>query len=322
MRNQTKQLLFSLLSLIGVVALLLWVFGDVSLTDVVGILLQANLGWVAVALIINIASFWIRAYRWCLLLRGAGSSLSVEQSFWALMAGYLASFAIPRIGDIFRCTMLKKMHNIALFRGLGTVTSERLIDIATMLVVVGISCLLQYEWLSNQLKNSLQGTHIASHYLLYLLFIGIGAGVVVLLLGVYKKKIHQRWISTWHLFWSGLLSIRNLRPRYAFLGSTILLWLFYYLSNYAFMQAYSATSDLPAQAGILLLATSSLAMLVPLQGGIGSFHAFTQATLVFYGVHKVHALATVTAIHLGYMLWVGLFGGYALFLLFRKTQKA
>ena len=74
---------------------------------------------------IGIVSHVLRAYRWKLLLEASGSPLTVTRSLAALFIGYIANLAVPRLGEVSRCLVLKRTNLIPVTSSLGTVVMER-----------------------------------------------------------------------------------------------------------------------------------------------------------------------------------------------------
>ena len=320
MNIERKQVLRYTFSFTIAVALLYWVLEDVSFKEWSAVFQTGEPIWIAVAFVCLLLGFWIRAYRWRLLLKAAGSSLSTSSSFWILMVGYLVNFAFPRAGELFRAGLLKRQYRIPLSKGFGTVISERILDIIAAFAFVGVSLLLEYVRLWSYLRTTLT-QEIFSRALLYL-------SVAVLLLGVAYLILRYRYTTYLSRLggflsrlWKSIYSIWQLRSSWKLYTSTILIWGTYYLGNYFFMQAYVETKALPLQAGVLLIATSSLGMMLPVPGGIGTFHALAQKTFVWYGVEKTSALAVAFAIHFSFTIAVVVCGGIGLLLYIGQKKR-
>ena len=236
------------------------------------------------------------------------------------MVGYLVNFTFPRAGELFRAGLLKKKYRISLAKSLATVIYERILDLLVALAFVGISLLLEYE----QLRSYLRVAYSKLSYwqvLLYLIVAAVLTATLYVLLrryyGTYLVKL-QDFLAR---LWRSIYSIHQIRSPFRLCVSTLLIWSSYYLSNYFFMQAYAETEDLPLQAGVLLIATSSLGMILPVPGGIGTFHTFAQKTFMWYGVEKAAALAVAFAIHFGFTAAVIVFGGVGLLLCTSPKEK-
>jgi uncharacterized protein (TIRG00374 family) len=57
------------------------------------------------------------------------------------MIGYFANLALPRLGEVTRCTVLAKYERIPFQKSFGTVVAERAFDFITFLVLFFINIL-------------------------------------------------------------------------------------------------------------------------------------------------------------------------------------
>ena len=136
-RTLLKALRFFLFLAIGLFLLYLAV-QEVSIEEFVATLKKANFGWVALALFFALIGYLSRAYRWKLLIKPLNYDPPFRNVFYALMLGYTANFALPRIGEVTRCGSLRKSDQIPLDSLLGTVIIERAIDLLVLLSITVI----------------------------------------------------------------------------------------------------------------------------------------------------------------------------------------
>jgi len=124
-KNITKFLLF-----LGVSAFLFYlVFREQNWTELLSVLKDdVNYTWIGVACILGIASHVSRAMRWQLLTASMGYKIRFWNSFMGVMIGYFANLAIPRIGEFTRCGVVNKYEKVPFSNLLGTVVTERIID--------------------------------------------------------------------------------------------------------------------------------------------------------------------------------------------------
>src|SRR5687767_839379 len=71
-----------------------------------------NYFWIAVSLLVAIAGFFSRAYRWKMQITPTGYKASLADIYHAMMVGYLANLVLPRAGEVIRCSLLKRTDNI------------------------------------------------------------------------------------------------------------------------------------------------------------------------------------------------------------------
>src|SRR3712207_1584790 len=69
---------------------------------------HVNYFWIAVSLLLGIAGYFSRAYRWKMQLEPLGYQLTVFETYHAIMVGYLANLVLPRAGEVIRCSILSK----------------------------------------------------------------------------------------------------------------------------------------------------------------------------------------------------------------------
>ena len=62
---------------------------------------------------ILITSHLIRALRWKLLINSLGYFPRTQNSFFAVMIGYLTNLAVPRLGELLKCTILSRYRKSA-----------------------------------------------------------------------------------------------------------------------------------------------------------------------------------------------------------------
>lgn len=97
-------------------------------------LANARLGWVAALLVASLATVYIRALRWHVLLRPVGR-VPFPPVLSATAIGFGASTVLPlRLGEIVRPALLARSAGIGMSAALSSVVLERLFD---MLLVIG-----------------------------------------------------------------------------------------------------------------------------------------------------------------------------------------
>ena len=235
------------------------------------------------------------------------------------MIGYLANLAVPRMGEVSRCGVLKKSDGIPVTPLIGTVFTERLSDLAMLLSITALTLLLEFEriatfmyqygWL--RVKPLLSGT----------LFLGL-----VLFLGMlyFLKPLLKKWLmplaNTLNSFKIGLLSFKKMPNKLAYLGYSVGLWACYFLSTYLAFFALASTTDLSPIAALAALVFGSLGMIVPVQGGIGAFHWMVAEGLTLYALPKAEGLGFATLIHSSQILVILIIGGISLVLVATKRS--
>lgn len=123
-------------------------------TDWAGVgaaLASARPGWVVASMLAGVGTLFIRAQRWCILLRPLGK-VGVYPAFSATAIGFGASAVLPfRIGELVRPAVLGRNAGVGMSAALSSVVIERLFD---MLLVTG--CFLGLALLNDQFPPALR----------------------------------------------------------------------------------------------------------------------------------------------------------------------
>lgn len=243
--------------------------------------------WIALSIILGLVSHLSRAMRWQMLIAPIEKKPGLINTFCAVMTGYLANLAFPRMGEVSRCGVLSKYEQVSFTRVVGTVVAERLTDLF-MLIIIMVSVLaLQFDFLSGFLMDTLQFDSFTI-LLSSPLFYGVIALTLVALFIIqrYAKQYKALMFlkSLVSKFTEGLSSIRKIENKALFIFHTLFIWLMYFLMIYVCFYSMSGTSSLGINAGLTILLTGSLGMIAPVQGGIGAWHFMVIATLTLYGI--------------------------------------
>ena len=135
---------------------LFWLaYRGIDTQTVVDSLSQANLWWIALSLVLGIVSHLSRTLRWRLLLEPLGRKPSVKNTFFAVMVMYLANLALPRLGEVSRCSIMKRYEDIPFSKSLGTVFLERMVDMVVLLLMFIIVLITQFNVISNFLLDAI-----------------------------------------------------------------------------------------------------------------------------------------------------------------------
>jgi uncharacterized protein (TIRG00374 family) len=140
MALKTKAVVRYILALAVGGGIFYYVFKDVSLAELSEKFANVKWLWVAVGMSVGLGSHFLRGLRWKMLLSAAGYEVSSFHAFLAVMTGYMANNAVPRMGEVLRCTILTRSDKVPLMAGAGTVVVERAVDVLTLaLMLAGIA---------------------------------------------------------------------------------------------------------------------------------------------------------------------------------------
>jgi glycosyltransferase 2 family protein len=255
--------------------------------------------------VILLLSHFVRASRWKLLIDSLGYDPSRINTMFAVMIGYLANQAVPRLGEVLKCTVLARYEKVPADKLIGTIILERMIDALTLLIIFGITLAIQptlYTELINTFfyssakpeEDKIPGWLLGS----------ILATVLVIIIAIWmvvkKKKLSDVIILIRKILlrvWEGISAIRHLKKRSSFIILTILLWICYLAGGYIGFLALKETQQYGIREAFAILSAGSIGMIVT-PGGIGAYALLIEKTMQVYGLQKGIALA------FGWILWL------------------
>jgi len=255
--------------------------------------------------IILFLSHFLRALRWRLLINSLGYYTSKKNTFFAVMIGYLANQAVPRLGEVLKCTVLARYEKVPAEKLIGTIILERMIDALTLLSIFGITLIIQpdiYSELVNAFFHSSQSKQEKkiSAWIIVLITVGIIAFILVLWMLIKKKNFSDlsalfKKIGT--RVWQGISAIQHLKKRGQFILFTIAIWGLYLSGGYIGFLALHETEQYGIHEAFSVLSAGSVGMIAT-PGGIGAYALLIEKTMQVYGLQKGIALA------FGWILWL------------------
>lgn len=260
--------------------------------------------WLLIPVVVmSLLSHLSRAMRWKIIMEPLGYKPALNNVFAVTMVGYFANSAIPRLGEVLKCSLLVKFEKLKIDKLFGTILVERTFDFVCYLLFIGITVLLQIDLIGNYVSGKLKALGSGDGMPIWLklsIVLAIIIGVVLLLKWLVKKFPQNRLIAKISGFVSGIgagfKTIRTMKKRRLFLMHTLFIWSMYLLQVYIGFFAMDATHGLSIYAAFSVLALSTLAMIAT-PGGMGSFPVFVAQTLLIYGV------ATPQGKAFGWLLW-------------------
>ncbi|MGZ8524267.1 MAG: lysylphosphatidylglycerol synthase transmembrane domain-containing protein [Chitinophagaceae bacterium] len=302
-------ILFQYLFFLGLGAFLVWWsvkdIDNEKMAEIRSALKNARLYLIVPVFIILISSHYVRALRWRLLMEPMGYKPGKANTFLAVMVGYLANQAVPRLGEVLKCTLLARYEKIPADKLVGTIILERLIDAVSLLTIFGITLVIQpglYSQIINTIFNGdpKKETDKIPAYLIGLILIGVIA-IIIGLWMILKKKNFNDLIGAFKKIgsriWQGLSAVQHLKKRGQFLVLTLMLWSLYLSGGYIGFQALHETEHYGIKEAFTVLSAGSIGMIVT-PGGIGAYAYLIEATMQLYGLQQSIAVA------FGWLLWL------------------
>lgn len=313
----------------GLAVLLLYLaFRKVDLNILVNGFKNANYFWVALSLIVATIANLFRALRWRLLMVPLGITPPIKHVFGAVLIGYLANFAFPRLGEITKCGTLKKTDNAPFESLIGTVVVERAADLSMLFICVVLAFFVKIDFFGDFIIHKIfvplfsKGTGIS-----YISFIILGAFLLFsyLLLhlirkNVFGQKVKSRVKSMYYGIIDGLKSVVRMKSRILFISYSFIIWGLYLLMTYLLFFSTEPTSNLTIIDGLFILVVGSFGMVVPVQGGFGAFHYITAMGLSLFGISQADGLVFATIGHESQSLLLIVLGTISMVALFFKRK--
>jgi uncharacterized protein (TIRG00374 family) len=252
----------------------------------------ADFFWVWLSLFFAILSHISRALRWRLQLIHLGYNASIKNSIFAVFVNYIANLAIPRIGEVTRCGVVKQYEKIPFTKSFGTVIAERTVDMVILLILTFIVMVTQYDVVlefvnSNEdVKQKIGG--LMTNTMVPILILSLLAGGVILFFVLRRhirhfflyKKVKEFILN----LYEGFKSVWALDAKWKFIGHTLFIWAMYYLMTYVCLFSFEFTSNITPMEALALFVMSSFGMVAPVQGGIGAWHFMVTRTLFVFGI--------------------------------------
>ncbi len=319
----TKPLQY-LLSL-GLMALFLyWAFRGIDSASLITSLKSISPGWAGAIVLTSLATLGLRSWRWLALMRPFTRGVSIWDASLALAICYTSNVAIPRSGEAMRALSLNWSRGAPVGAVLATVVVERILDLIWLVLLVVASLWLlpdtleaAFPWLTALSLAALAGC-LAALVCLTLVSVYRDRALVLVsrLLGRVWPKLAAKATHLLETALHGLTSLHTPSAYLEIMVGSALLNLGYLFIIYESFCAFGLDQSygLGLEAALVILAISSIGVVLPTPGGAGSYHLFfSQSLHLLYGVAQTPALACATGVHAIATLTYVFLGGPALF---------
>ncbi|HEX4875939.1 MAG TPA: lysylphosphatidylglycerol synthase transmembrane domain-containing protein [Chitinophagaceae bacterium] len=308
--NKRIRTIFTYLFFLGLgIFLVWWSIKDLTADDksqIKAALKTARYWLVLPVFIMLFGSHLVRALRWKLLIEPMGYKPSTANTFFAVMIGYLANQAVPRLGEVLKCTVLARYEKVPADKLIGTIILERVIDAVCLLTVFGITLAIQpdiYAQLIDTIFNSSAKNGETKHIPKYIIGLAL-LGLLALIIASWMIRKKKNFSDLWMVFkkigssiWQGLSAIQHLKRRGYFITLTLILWTLYLTAGYIGFFALQQTTGYGFREAFTVLSAGSIGMIAT-PGGIGAYAYLIQKTMQVYGLNEGIALA------FGWILWL------------------
>lgn len=313
MKIDKSQLVKYVLSVLVAGILLYFSFRGLKWSDFIEAVRSCRPGWLLVAMLAGVASFFFRALRWRRIVLPVDGSVKVHDTFNAVNISYLVNLALPRVGELARCGYLARHCRSAGYdKLLGTVVLERLWDVLMMFIFVLVLAWTMWDRFGTFFVEKMLNPFSAR------LNLGLGgiALILVIVFGLLLWALYsfrEKWkpaAAVWGFMKGlvqGVLSCFRMEKWWLFLLYTLIIWVLYWLMSLSVLYSVqgmdvAGTSALVGSAddlagavaglaslggtdALFLMLVGSLSSLVPVPGGFGAFHYIVALALsTVYGI--------------------------------------
>jgi hypothetical protein len=282
-------------------------------------------GWVAVSLVLALLSHVVRGVRWRRQLRTFGPALSVHEMSISIFGNYGLNLVFPRLGEVWRCNFVARRAGVSFSTTVGSMISERVVDMLCSCCMAVAAFALQRQVVVEFFATHTDaGSHLLTPLASPLLWVAL-AGVVVVLFLMRRQlratRLYAFAADFCRKLWKGVVSLRQMPDWRMYLVDSVVLWGLYFLGSYTQLFFFPFTAHLGWLAGLMIFVMGSLSLLLPVQGGLGAWHAMVIFTLGCYGVAPVEAFSFALVswtLEQGFVLLLGI---YALVVVMLQKKK-
>jgi len=269
----------------------------VDLTQVVDVLRRSRIDLLLAAGAVLSVSYFARSLRWRILL-SAERWLPPFQVFAGTMVGYLGNNFLPaRAGELARTVLLGRSANLSSGFVLGTIFTERLIDVLAVVVLGGGALLSLESLMPAWMPDAVRGVGLAA--------LIVVAGLVLTVRGQHviqqalsrlplPDTIRSRAVALLRSFAAGVQAFRSMRRGLDLIGLTMVVWLLD--SSVVVIVARALALSLALPEALFLIAALALSSAIPSTPGyVGVYQFVAVSVLAPFGFTHGEALAHIIA---------------------------
>lgn len=257
---------------------------DIDIRDSLRQIRRANVPLFLGALLSYYVTFFIRGYRWKMMLGDAGinekngySIPGLTGMFQIFVMSWFANSVLPaRLGDAYRSFLLKQRAKASFGISFGTILAERLIDLVVLVTVLLLSGLVVF---GTHTPDKTEQAFVAGGAVVVIGVIGVGA--LWILRDQIDRFMPQRIAVHYRKVRDGLFDAlkRPIPPAMI----SVLLWLCDGLRVY--LVAWSLGQHISYPAAIMVALISALVSIIPFTpAGLGFVETFMVTALTQIGV--------------------------------------
>lgn len=285
--NEVIGYLFSLL-LAGV--FLYFAFYNVDAKSLFEIIKGTSILWMAIFAFLTLFAHYLRALRWRIILSSVKKDSSTFNLFGALLIGYGVNNVIPRLGEVSRAVAAGHSEGVSRSSVFGTIIVERIIDIIFFgLCVVASSFLYQgnlyseFPWLKTTIYiGSFLILVSVITLILAIRFVDKFNSIIIFIIGHVSSSAGKKLASIFEKMTYGFSSLRGIKNYLLVVSLSVLMMLIYASTTYVGLLSLGMQEvrSVDFTSAWIIMSLSSIGIMIPTPGGIGSYHTITKSVLV------------------------------------------
>lgn len=306
--------------------LLFFAFRNVDPAELWDDLKHAHYGYVFASVLMGYAAIVSRGLRWKLLLEPLGYHPKTWNAIHSVSALYFVNLALPRAGELARCTSLNQVEDIPVNKLFGTVLLERTIDMVFLLFIVAAAVVVNLSYLEQLFAMTNTGSEEGGGMLIYIL-VGLAALAVIVFFAFRQRIQASPLFAKVRDFYEGLkdgfkaVFKMKKKAQAAFWFHSVFIWLCYFFMVYVCFFAIEETAHLTIADGLFIMVAASLGIVIPVPGGIGAYHYLVGSAMVVLGFTHEIGLGFATIVHSAQTLMLLGTGAIAMFILYLERRR-
>lgn len=250
--------------------------------------------WVAMNGLALLLVFFLRGYRWKILLQNTGENPKLIFVLYSLCLGFFVNSFTPRFGEVARCTSLKKANEVPVAKSLGTMVTERLWDVLILALGLLIIFSLEIQRLRPVWADLVEGVQdlVASNAVLFAAL--LAALLIIAIVGwkiLQSRKIFEKGRVFILEFWKTLRLSFKIKRYPRFLLVTLLIWIVLTLMNYFCLRALEETSGFSIYFAFVIVFVAGIGWAIPSPSGIGTTHFIILHLFISFGLAESGGIA-------------------------------
>ncbi len=249
-------------------------------------------------------------------LEPLGQRVRLRTCVNAVFLSYASSLLVPRVGEVLRCGVLRRYEGVPFSRSIGTVVTERVVDMGLVLLITLFTFLTQIGTFHEFFART--GVSLSGLWARFSLA-GWGVTALCVMVGALacifigrRLAIFSRTRGVLRDLFDGASSVFRMRRWGLYLFYSLGIWVAYYLHLFVTFQGFECTAHLSCSVALVAFVVGCFAVLVPTPNGAGPWHFAVKTVLMLYGVAGVDGAAFVLIVHTLQTLLVAGLGVYAL----------